>query len=131
MALVPCLPLPAAPRVGANPVPLWGLGGVSHQGDEVGEGELEGDIDDLVPAQGRAQVPVVVGHEVLEQLLLLVPAAHAWGRYVPWGHPRVGMAGPPMPPGPAGMAGEGHGVCAGRGCPRVCYCGCAHVAVHA
>lgn len=71
MALVPCL-LPH----------IWGqilspLGGVSHQRDEVGEGELEGDINDLIPP-GRAQVSIVVGHEILEQLLLLVPATHTW-----------------------------------------------------
>lgn len=70
MALVSCL-LPHK----------WGQippsGGVSHQGDKVGEGELEGDVDDLIPP-GRAQLWIVVGHEVLEQLFLLVPAAHTW-----------------------------------------------------
>lgn len=118
MASVPCPPLPAAPHVGADPIPVV-TGGVSHQGDEVGEGELEGDIDDLVPTQGRAQVPVVVGHEVLEQLLLLVPAAHTWGGHVPWGHPRVGTVGTPMPPGPASVGLGGMG-CAWGGDTHAC-----------
>ena len=57
----------------------------SHQGDEVGEGEFEGDVNDLVPTQRWAQVTVIVGHQVLEQLLLLVPAAYAWWGGTPGG----------------------------------------------
>lgn len=98
--------------------------GVSHQGDEVREGELEGDINDLIPAQGWAEVPVIVGHEVLEQLLLLVPAAHAWGAHMPWGHPGVGLAGPRMVPGPAGMGGGVQGV-RGEGM-SMCVCACVY-----
>lgn len=124
------------PMCGGKSHPAMGtVAGVSHQGDKVCEGELEGDINDLIPAQGWAQVPVVVGHEVLEQLLLLVPAAHAWGAHMPWGHPGAGTAGPPMLPGPAGMGGGARGV-RGEGvsmrvllwvCASSCACLCVSV----
>lgn len=49
-------------------------GSSAYQGDEVGERELEADVDDVLLPPGRAQVPVVVGHQVIEQLFLLVSA---------------------------------------------------------
>lgn len=52
----------------------------AHQGDEVGEGELQAHVDYVRLALGGPQVAVVVVHQVLQQPLLLVPALGACDR---------------------------------------------------
>lgn len=47
---------------------------VAHQGDEVGEGELQAHVDHVRIPLSRPQVGVVAVHQVGQQTLLLVPA---------------------------------------------------------
>lgn len=53
---------------------------VAHQGDEVGEGELQADVDHVRITLSGPQVGVVVVHQVPEQTLLLVPALGSCNR---------------------------------------------------
>lgn len=46
---------------------------VAYQGDEVGEGEFQADIDHIRIVLSGSQVGIVVVHQVCEQPLLLVP----------------------------------------------------------
>ena len=52
----------------------------AHQGDEVGEGELQADVDHVQIVLGGPQVGVVALHQVPEQTLLLVTGLSPWSR---------------------------------------------------
>lgn len=68
------------PRPGALAPPSSPYRPSAHQGDEIGEGELQADVDHVRTPLSRPQVGVVAVHQVGQQPLLLVPALGSCNR---------------------------------------------------
>ena len=62
------------------PAPNTHTQACAHQGDEVGERELQADVDHVRIVLSGSQVGVVALHQVPEQTFLLVPALGPWSK---------------------------------------------------
>lgn len=79
---------------------LWGGGGVSYKGDEVGQGDLEGDGDRLFRLlHGPALGVIVVEEMVVKTQLLVLPITGTWGGVQPWARCGPGAGGLSAAPG--------------------------------